>query len=72
MSSLIKRLYAPFSTNDVLKILDLELDITLLNGQTFHGRIVKVTNDSLVFKNLMRNKSVIQFQEIQEINWTVC
>lgn len=67
MGRVLQRIYSPEIPGKVDDLLNREVDLVLENKSVLHGVIFKVSSDSLVLRNMMRNKYVVLFSDINEI-----
>ena len=67
MSRVLHRVYAHQVKEKITQLLKKEVDIVLTNNSVLHGIIFSVSGTELVLKNIVRNKTKIQFEEIKEI-----
>jgi hypothetical protein len=67
MSRVLHRVYAHQIEGKVTELLKKEVDIVLTNNSVLHGIIFSVSGTKLVLKNIVRNKTKIEFEDIKEI-----
>ena len=68
-----KRLYRVFANElktELDKVLNKEVDIVLSNDSVLHGVVLSFTENELVLRNIVRNKTTIAVSDIQEILFT--
>jgi ferredoxin-fold anticodon binding domain-containing protein len=67
MGRILQRIYAFQLPEEILNLIGKEVDIVLLNKSVLHGVIFSVTENNIIFRNIVGNKSNIPLLDIAEI-----
>ena len=67
MGRVLYRVYSHQLKTEISKLQGKEVDIVLVDNSVLHGLVFSFSENELILKNIVRNKSTILFKQIKEI-----